>query len=183
MGYCPALRARWNLSTASAALFALGLLGALLWRLLAPTPAERLTAARVRWEARQGAPYRLVMRAPAWCYVDVEVRDERVIAAFQSPCPRGPRTVTELFDMIAQLDGEPAERHCSPDGCQCTEVATYQATYDRQLGFPRAIWLRRLREPNWPLLWRYLLSRGLPLCLSPPATEIVVVISLQPIAR
>ena len=159
-----------------------GLLSWSIMRTSTPTRAEQRAKAMSLWESRPFSHYQLVMRAPAWCRLDIEIWDERVVTVFQNTCPNGPRTVTDLFDLIGQLDGDPETRHCAPGGCECIEVQFPQVVYDNEFGFPRTIQLRRQREPNWPLFWRYLPSRGLPLCLTPLDTEIVTVLSLKPIS-
>ena len=172
MDHRHALLVRRNVAIAGAALLVLSLLGALLWRLLTPAYDKQFTAATTRWESRSFSHYRLVMQAPGWCRVDVEVRDEQVVAIFQNTCPIGVRTVTGLFELIKQLDGNPETRHCAPAGCGCIEVQFAQVVYDDQFGFPRTTQLRRQREPNWPLFRRYLPSRGLSLCLTPPTPSL-----------
>jgi hypothetical protein len=144
--------------------------------------ARQLAEAQNRWFARPLPHYRLIMRAPSWCRLDVEVRDERVVQVFENSCPTSPRTVTGLFDLIAQLDSSPETIFCAPRGCECTEVRYVQATYDAQLGIPRTIRLRRERQANWPELWRFMVSRGLPNCLTPRDIELVQVLSIKPIS-
>jgi hypothetical protein len=143
--------------------------------------ARALADARNRWFAQPVAHYRLVMRAPSWCRLDVEIQDERVVHVFENSCPTSPRTVTGLFDMIAQLDRTADTVFCAPRGCECTEVRYIQATYDAQLGFPLTIRLRRERQTNWPNLWRFMVSHGLPNCLTPRDLDLVQVLSIKPI--
>src|SRR5262245_43450233 len=144
--------------------------------------AERLAEAEDRWSAHAPAHYRLVMQAPAWCRLDVEIKDERVVHTFQNTCPESARTVSGLFDLIKQLDSDSPTLRCAPDGGECTEPLSIQAVYDANLGAPRAIRLRRQRAPNWPELWYYMRQRGLPLCLTPPDMEIVTVLALNPLS-
>jgi hypothetical protein len=56
------------------------------------------------------------------------------------------------------------------------------ASYDQQLGFPRSIRLRRERQANWPELWRFFRTHGMPNCLTPIDTDVVQVLSMQPIS-
>jgi hypothetical protein len=165
-----------------AALVSCGMLG-----LLAAPPslaarAERLAQAKDRWSVLAPAHYRLVMQAPSWCRLDVEIKNERIIHIFQNTCPESARTVSGLFDLIKQLDGDSLTLYCAPDGCECTETRSIQAVYDNTLGAPREIRLRRQRAPNWPELWSYMRQRGLPLCLTPPDTDIVTVLALNPLS-
>jgi hypothetical protein len=144
--------------------------------------AERLARAEDRWNARAPAHYRLVMQAPAWCRLDIEIKDERIVHTFQNTCPESARTVTGLFDLIRQLDSDSLTLRCAPDGCECTETLSIQAVYDDTLGAPREIRLRRQRAPNWPELWYYVRQRGLPLCLTPPDMNLVTVLALNPLS-
>jgi hypothetical protein len=144
--------------------------------------ARQLADARNRWFARPLPHYRLVMRAPSWCRLDVEIQDERVVHVFENTCPTSPRTVTGLFDMIAQLDSTAGTVFCAPRGCECTEVRYIRATYDAQLGFPTTIRLRRERQANWRNVWRFMMSHGLPNCLTPRDLDLVRVLSVKPIS-
>jgi hypothetical protein len=144
--------------------------------------ARQLAEARDLWLSRSVPHYRLVMRAPSWCRLDVEIQDERVVHVFENSCPTSPRTVTGLFDMIAQLDQTADTIFCAPRGCECTEVRYIRATYDAEMGFPRTIRLRRERQTNWPNLWDYMVSHGLPNCLTPRDLDLVQVLSIKPIS-
>jgi len=66
--------------------------------------AQQLADARNRWLSRPVPHYRLVMQAPSWCRLDVEIQSEKVVRVFENSCPTSPRTVTGLFDLIKQLD-------------------------------------------------------------------------------
>ena len=143
--------------------------------------ARQLAEARSRWFARPVMHYRLVMRAPSWCRLDVEIQAERVVHVFENSCPTSPRTVTGLFDLITQLDSTAETTFCAPRGCECTEVRYIEATYDEQLGFPRTIRLRRERQANWPELWRFMMLHGLPNCLTPRDLDLVQVLSINPV--
>src|SRR6266545_1031608 len=144
--------------------------------------AQELAEARQRWGARPFSRYRLVMQAPSWCRLDIEIASERVVQVFENSCPGGPRTVSDLFDQIRQLDSQPDTIYCAPAGCECTEVRFVQADYDAQLGFPRSIRLRRLRTTNWPELWHFMVAHGLPDCLPPLDLDVVNVLSLHPLS-
>src|SRR5262245_35823468 len=165
-----------------AALLSCGALGLLAAPSSLAARAERLAKAEDRWSTHGPAHYRLVMQAPAWCRLDVEIKDERIVHTFQNTCPISARTVGGLFDLIKQLDSDSLRLNCAPDGCECTETRSIQAVYDDQLGAPREIRLRRQRAPNWPELWYYMRERGLPLCLTPPDMEIVTVLALNPLS-
>jgi len=144
--------------------------------------AQQLADARNRWLSQPVPHYRLVMQAPSWCRLDVEILAEQVVRVFQNSCPGAPQTVTDLFAMITQLDSTPETIFCAPRGCECTEVRYATASYDQQLGFPRSISLRRERQTNWPELWRFFMTHGMPICLTPLDTDVVNVVSLQPIS-
>jgi hypothetical protein len=144
--------------------------------------AQELADARNRWLAQPVPHYRLVMQAPSWCRLDVEIRSEQVVRVFQDSCPSAPQTVTGMFEMIKQLDSAAGTIFCAPSGCECTEVRYVTASYDQQLGFPRSIRLRRERQTNWPELWRFFVTHGLPRCLTPIDTDVVNVLSMQPIS-
>lgn len=152
--------------------------------LRAPSAAAREQSweqAQRRWAARGAGHYRMVVQAPSWCRTDLEVRDEQVVAVFQNSCPSAPRTVGELFRAVKQLDNQADRIYCAPGGCECLEQRFAIAAYDPQLGFPSAIRLRRMRSTNWPELWHHLTTHGLPNCLNPLDTEVVKVISFQPL--
>jgi len=143
--------------------------------------AQQLADARNRWLSRPIPHYRLVMQAPSWCRLDVEIQAEQVVRVFQNSCPNAPQTVTDMFAMISQLDSAAGTIFCAPAGCECTEVYYATVSYDQQLGFPRSISVRRERQTNWPELWRFFLAHGLPSCLTPIDTDVVNVLSMQPI--
>ncbi len=144
--------------------------------------AQELTDARNRWLSQPVPHYRLVMQAPSWCRLDVEIRAEQVVHVFENSCPSPPQTVTSMFEMIKQLDSAAGTIFCAPDGCECTEVRYVTASYDQQLGFPRSIRLRHERRTNWPMLWSFFVAHGLPSCLTPIDTNVVNVLSMQPIS-
>jgi len=66
--------------------------------------AEELADARNRWLSRPVPHYRLVMQAPSWCRLDVEIESEQVVRVFENSCPSAPQTVTGMFEMIKQID-------------------------------------------------------------------------------
>jgi hypothetical protein len=144
--------------------------------------AQELADARNRWLSQPVRHYRLVMQAPSWCRLDVEIQTEQVVRVFENSCPSAPQTVTDLFEMIKQLDSAAGTIFCAPTGCECTEVRYATASYDQQLGFPRSIRLRHERQTNWPELWRFFMAHGLPSCLTPIDTDVVNVLSMQPIS-
>ena len=144
--------------------------------------AQQLADARNRWLSRPVPHYRLVMQAPSWCRLDVEIQSEKVVRVFENSCPTSPRTVTGLFDLIKQLDSTAETIFCAPRGCECTEVRYIYASYDQQMGFPQIIRLRRDRQMNWPELWRFVVAHGVPNCLTPHDIDLVQVVSLNPIS-
>lgn len=137
--------------------------------------------AQRRWAARDFSRYRMVIQAPAWCSADLEVRDERVAAVYPKNCPSAPRTVSELFATVKQLDSQADRIYCAAGGCECVEQLFVIAAYDPQLGYPTAIRLRHARSTNWPELWHYLVTHGLPNCLNPLDIDVVKVLSFQPL--
>jgi hypothetical protein len=171
-------------------LFALAIVvafGGMVALFYAPLPSAEarshaLVLAEHRWAARPFSRYRLVLRAASWCRVDAEIHDERIVRVFENSCPGDPRTVSDLFAQIKQLDSDPNRVYCAPDGCECTEVRFLTVEYDGELGFPRAIRVRRPREPNWQGLVGYVLAHGLPRCLTPRDIDVVNVMSLQPLS-
>jgi hypothetical protein len=176
------LARRWLLAACVGLVVSCGIAGALALRGPASTMrAQRLAEARSRWDTRAVPHYRLVMRAPSWCRLDVEIMHERLVKVFENTCPNAPQTVSSLFELIGRLDSSADVIFCAPHGCECTEVRYAQAVYDTQLGFPRSIRLRRQRQANWPELWRFFASRGVPNCLTPRDLDLVEVISLKPI--
>ena len=144
--------------------------------------AQQLADARNRWLSQPIPHYRLVLQAPSWCRLDVEIQSEQVIRVFENSCPTSPRTVTGLFDFITQLDSTAETIFCAPRGCECTEVRYATASYDQQLGFPQTIRLRRDRQMNWPALWGFVVAHGVPNCLTPRDIDLVQVLSLNPIS-
>ncbi len=159
---------------------AIGLFGARTPSAVART--ESWEQAQRRWAARAFTHYRMVMQAPSWCRMDVEIQDERVVKVYQNTCPTAPQSVTELFTIIKRLNAQVDQIYCAADGCECTEQHFANTVYDAQLGFPRTIGLRRMRATNWPELWHHLTTHGLPNCLTPLDIDIVNVISLQPLS-
>ena len=143
------------------------------------TRAQRLADAENRWLARAVTHYRLVMQAPSWCRLDVEIRNEQVVQVFENSCPAAPRTVSNLFEQIRQLDSTANLAFCAPKGCECTEVRFAEAVYDQELGFPRSIQLRRQRQTNWREFWRFFVAHGMPNCLTPRDLDVVDVVSLK----
>jgi hypothetical protein len=142
--------------------------------------AQQLSEARSRWSSRALTHYRMVMQAPSWCRLDIEIRHEQIVKVFENSCPGAPQTVTGLFELIKQLDSSPDRLYCAPAGCECTEVRFVQADYDDQFGFPRSIRLRRRRALDWSNLWGFFMTHGVPNCLSPLDLEVVNVISFKP---
>ena len=66
--------------------------------------AQQLADARKRWQSLTMPHYRLVMQAPSWCRLDVEIQSEKVVHVFENTCPTSPRPITGLFDLIKLLD-------------------------------------------------------------------------------
>jgi hypothetical protein len=184
MGRQTRLLLRWGGLLAMAIAVAFGGMVALFYAPLPSAEARSLALALAehRWAARPFSRYRLVLRAASWCRVDAEIHDEQVVHVFENTCPGDPRTVSDLFEQIKRLDSDPNRVYCAPGGCECTEVRSVTAEYDAELGFPRAIRVRRTREPNWQGLLGYVLARGLPRCLTPRDIDVVKVMSLQPLS-
>jgi hypothetical protein len=144
--------------------------------------AQQLADARNRWLSQPVPHYRLVLQAPSWCRLDVEIQSEKVVRVFENSCPSSPHTVTGLFDLITQLNSTAETIFCAPRGCECTEVRYVTASYNQQMGFPQTIRLRRDRQMNWPTLWNFVVAHGVPNCLTPRDIDLVHVISLNPIS-
>ena len=176
--------ARRALLAGTAVLLALGMAAGL--ALARPSsPAARAAAqrdAQQRWGSRAFSHYRLVVHAPSWCQIDAEVQQERVVRVFQNSCPLSALTVSDLFAYVDDMNQDPDRQYCGPNGCECVEQRFAQTEYDAALGYPRAIRVRRQRSANWDGLWGYLLQHGLPRCLTPPDTDVVTVVSLQPLS-
>src|SRR5690349_10004413 len=64
---------------------------------------ESWEQAQRRWAARPFTHYRVVMQAPSWCRMDVEIQNQRVVNVFQNSCPSAPQSVDELFAIVKQL--------------------------------------------------------------------------------
>src|SRR5262249_33857112 len=100
------------------ALLACGLSALLGARSSSPvTRAQQFSEARNRWLSQVMTHYRLVMQAPSWCQMDVEIQAEKVVHVFENTCPTAPRTVSGLFDLIKQLDNMAGMTFCAPRGC------------------------------------------------------------------
>lgn len=153
--------------------------------LAAPTSqaarAAELHQARQRWGEQRPARYRLVLAAPSWCRIDAEIEQERIVRVYQNSCPSEPKSVSDLFDLAGSLSVDANLRYCAPGGCECVEQRVTEVDYDAQLGYPRAIRLRRLREVNWDGFWTYLLRYGLPNCLPPRDANVLTVLALDPL--
>ena len=143
---------------------------------------ESWEQAQRRWDARPFTHYRMVVQAPSWCRMDLEINDERVVKVYQNTCPHPPQSVTELFKLVEWINSDPDRVYCAPDGCECTERRFAQTVYDAELGFPRTIGVRRERATNWTGLWHHVLEHGLPTCITPVDTDVVNVVSLQPLS-
>lgn len=174
---------RAALLAALASLLACGAAGLL--RAAPPSAAQRaaqLEQARQRWEALRPARYRLVLAAPSWCRIDAEVEREQIVRVYASSCPSSAKSVSDLFALAHALDADADTRYCAPGGCECIERRVAQIDYDPQLGYPRAIALRRQRQINWDGFWAYLLRHGLPNCLPPRASNVLTVLTLDPLS-
>ncbi len=114
--------------------------------------------------------------------MDAEIQNEQIVKVYENSCPGTVKTVTDLFDFARQLDLHPDTVYCAAGGCECVEQRIALIEYDPQLGFPRAIRVRRQRAANLDVLWAYMLARGLPNCLTPRDTGVVNVLSLKPLS-
>ena len=74
---------------------------------------QQLADARNRWLSQPVPHYRLVLQAPSWCRLDVEIRAEQVVHVFENSCPSAPLTVTDMFEMIKQLDSATETIFCA----------------------------------------------------------------------
>jgi uncharacterized protein DUF6174 len=147
------------------------------------SPRTQLASAKSRWAGRTVSHYRLIVEAGRPCRLDVEVRDERVIAVFhQDACGYPARTVTDLFNMVERAPTPMFT--CAPPSCACRNVVTVYAIYDEQLGYPRKIAVRAERESNWGdfAFWRQLWSAwSLPDCRWASYADIVNVPFMAPL--
>jgi hypothetical protein len=67
------------------------------------SPRTQLASAQSRWAEHGLSHYRLIVDAGRRCRLDVEVRDERVVAVLhEDACGYPARTVTDLFNMVAR---------------------------------------------------------------------------------
>jgi hypothetical protein len=117
------------------------------------------------------------------CRLEVEVRDERVVAVLrEDTCTHPARTVTMLFNMVEHAVSPLYT--CAPPSCACRHVVTVYADYNAQLGFPQKVAVRVERETNWRErpFWRYLwTARRLPDCAWASNADIVNVLALTPL--
>jgi hypothetical protein len=147
------------------------------------SPRTQLASAQSRWAEGGLSHYRLIVDAGRRCRLDVEVRDERVVAVLhEDACGYPARTVTDLFNMVARAPSPMST--CAPPRCACRNVVTVYAIYDAQLGYPRKIAVRAEREANWgeAAFWRHLWStRSLPDCRWASYADIVDVPLMAPI--
>lgn len=171
---------------AAAALLALALLCGALGLLVRPparvSAEEQLRAARARWDARGFTGYRIVSRMGD-CVQRGEFRGPEILSISRQDCFDSIRTVEALFLLAerAQSWGLGSPR-CAPSGCVCRETRSFYAVYDEQLGYPRAIRLRKYRTVDWAyLLGHPTAYHGLLGCMSPPEMDLVVVLALEPL--
>jgi len=134
--------------------------------MLHPATASGFSAARSRWNSRPFNHYRLVLDYKYaygfyFCYQDVEIQDERVIAIFQNRstggapsikgnCGHDPLTITDVFDIFEPFA---TKRTQGSGGPACGTVYVVRATYDAQLGFPHQIELQEQRDWLNPIYW------------------------------
>lgn len=135
---------------------------------------QELDTARERWAARSFSSYHLTINVSYWsegnvpylfgvvrpgelivsCRYEAEVRDEAVVSTIENTCASttlgGPtssitvsKTVTDLFDEIERTI---VKRECGPNGCICDGFIGVDVSYDRHLGYPKAIKESRKQE-------------------------------------
>jgi len=74
--------------------------------------------------------------------------------------------------------------NCAPPSCACRNIVSVYALYDEQLGYPRKVAVRAVRETNWraPAFWRYLWQqRRIPDCVWASNADIVTVHAVTPL--
>lgn len=153
--------------------------------LLAPpraSAAERLQAARARWEARPFSGYRLVSRMGE-CMQRGEFRGATIVRVERQECFDNIRTVESLFSLIERIHswGLSSPR-CAPAGCVCKETRAIEAQYDEALGYPRRVRLHKYRFVDWAALLESPASYRAALeCGNPPAIEMISVTELTPL--
>lgn len=130
------------------------LLGSLLllqsWYETRPTvQAQRLAAARIRWEDSSPRDYRLHYEVQQGTREPMRGMQRISVSGFFRWIENYPRTL---------------EFRCDPQPGDCAWPVTYHvyASYDAHLGYPRSIELNRTRHPAWFNLqfWRWLVSSG-----------------------
>jgi hypothetical protein len=144
--------------------------------------AKELADAEQRWNNRSFGHYQLNLKDKN-CVQDIEIRNERVLAAAPNRCEIPPRTINDLFDLIRR-NGQ-ISQPCIYQGCACDDVLWVNATYDSELGFPTRIIVRVQAVPNWRHLdyWKRAFTRGkLPSCSGmAEGSKIIQVLALNPI--
>lgn len=171
---------RWALLTAATLALSCGLLAFFGSGELSQT---QHASAKSRWAAQGIRHYRLAVMTGLSCRLEVEVRDEQVVAVLrEDECGYPARTVSGLFTMIERAPSPLFT--CASPSCACRNIITVYAIYEPQLGYPEKIAVRVDRETNWRKMsfWRYLWSaRKLPNCDMASHADMVDVPLLTPL--
>jgi hypothetical protein len=158
----------------------LGWAGCLLLLLSAQGPfVDPLAAARERWTTQGYTDYRIVIEyaQPYFvCYMDFEVRAEKVTYAHQDTCNFGfnasanpnNRSLTwpTVRNLFAQIERERATPRCGPNGCACDGPIEVSVSYDPALGYAADLVYRLRTELRWqyPEFWDALVNNTLQDC-------------------
>lgn len=147
------------------------------------SPQAQLREAEERWQSQRPAHYRLEIDAGAPCRLDVEIRNERVVAIFhRDSCGYPARTISDLFGVIRRAG--PSVSTCAIPYCACRNIIGVYALYDPQQGYPMLIGVHSERIANWtkPAFWQYIASAWqIPDCSWSSDAEIVRVLMLTPL--
>src|SRR5262245_56252320 len=89
--------------------------------------------AKSLWAERSIRHYRLAVMTGLSCRLEVEVRDEQVVAVLrEDDCGYPARTVSGLFTMIERAPSPLFT--CASPSCACRNIITVYALYDPELG-------------------------------------------------
>jgi hypothetical protein len=158
----------------------LGWAGCLLLILSAQGPfVDPLAAARERWTTSGYTDYRIVVEyaQPYFvCFMDFEVRAEKVTYAHQDTCNFGFNTSANpnnrslswptVRNLFAQIEREQSAPRCGPNGCACDGPIEVTVTYDPTLGHATDLVYRLRPELRWqyPEFWDALINNTLQDC-------------------
>jgi hypothetical protein len=155
----------WSLLTSSILTALLGVVALLAWQ---SSPMQEFQAARARWADNPLPHYRLVIERPSLsCQQDVEIINEQIVNVIEHNCPIEMLTMTDLYERIDMLDGQPNFAFFPSGGCGCMGELNAHISYHPELGYPQQVGIadRRVFELGNTTCWRQVLTRGeLPEC-------------------